>query len=441
MKRFLLLSSLLFLILVLFIPLRADFSLQGRTRPGKEFRRAYSALEHPLYLYWYQDGEDPLAAEMDLYLQSLQRKGMKVYRRVESPALLEQQGFYPYAAGEQSHYSGFVLEYLGFRYTVPLMLDPLLLEERLLAGIGYLQEEKPPKIALITGDWEFPAENSSTLMVQALQAYGTPLLLNSLVDLPEDCSLILLQGHRDLTLLDIDILQRFIEKGGSLLVCLSPFESDPDRSDRLLLRQKSPFMQWLEEQGIALEPQLILHRDAALPLVDGSPYPAWTPLQTDSAFSGLNLLWGSPLSIDPSLDPEYLFQTTPGAIRGGQLESLAPMDLYREWDGGNQLPEALTAGLILKEGEGTLAVFGSRWMFSDLVLQSGSEMNLEVLNGLILYMSGQEEVFSFRQSRMQRASSARPGPVFILLHLLVIPLLLVLLPLPDARKRKTPWPE
>lgn len=441
MKRSLLISLPLFLILVLFIPLRGDFSLQGRTRPGKELRRAFSALEHPLYLYWYQDGDDPLAAEMDLYLQSLQRKGIKVYRRVESPVLLEQRGFYPYTVGEQSHYSGFVLEYRGIRYTVPLMLDPLLLEERLLAGIGYLQGEERPKIALITGDWEFPAENSSTLMTQALEAYGTPLLLNSLVELPEDCSLILLQGHRDLTLLDIDILERFMERGGSLLLCLSPFESNPDRSDRLLLRQKSPFMQWLEDQGITLEPHLILHGTAALPLNDGSPYPAWTPLQSDRTFSGLNLLWGSPLTIDSSLEPEYLFQTTPGAFRGGQLESLAPMDLYREWDGGNRHPEVLTAGLILKEGEGSLAVFGSRWIFSDLVLQSGSEMNLEVLNGLILNMSGQEEVFSFRQSRMRRASSSRPGPVFILLHLLIIPLLLVLLPLPGGRKRNTLWPE
>lgn len=440
MKK-ILLFSLLILSLFLFVFFPADLSLQGRYRPGKEFRHSLSSLDHPLYLYWYHSGEGALTTEMELYLQALQRKGLRVFSRQESPEELNNRGFYPYQIGEESHYSAFVLEYTGGRYTVPLMLDPLMLEERLIAGLTYLQGVKPPVVGILTGDWNFPAKSTSTLMMQSLQAFAEPVLLESLADLPQESSIIIVLGHRDLTLLDIDILQRFREKGGSLLFCISPYESDPDKSDRLLLQQRSPFMQWLVDQGITLEPGLILHGGRALPLSDGSPYPAWISLQSERVFSGLQLLWGSPLTLDSSVQAAYTFETYPGAITGGQLDSLAPMDLYREWDASIPLQTPLTAAVVLKDSQGSLAVFGSRWIFSDLVLQSGSELNLEVLNALILDMSGQEQVFSYSKGWKEGSAPSRPSSLFLLLHLILVPLLLPLTAGILSRKRKTPWPD
>ncbi|MDA3850790.1 MAG: Gldg family protein [Spirochaetaceae bacterium] len=431
-------GSLLLLIIFLFFT-QVDMSRAGRFSPDKPLLQALKSLENPLYITWNLSEDTPLTSELELFLASLSSKGTVEYHRDYTSAEISSRRRYtPYFLGDGEYYSAVEMEYLGNNYIIPLALDPHLTEERLLAGLGYVLGKPIPHIGLVNGDWSYTIEDDHQLMIQSLSAYGQLSVLPTLSQLPSQLDMLILVGHRDLTVLDIDILDNFLNQGGSLLFLISPFKADPRKEDQLQLELSSLLLRWLEQRGIYVEPDLIIQDSNTLSLSDGSPYAAWFPLDGPVFSSPLTALWMSPVRTDPSLSLRGQWFSGPSAHRGGTLGSLAPKDLQAELSSPEMGP--LQMGVMVEQDNGaSLAVFGSRWIFSDLILQARAVDNLEGLNGLVLSMTGQQEVLSFR-NQWKQADRKRPlGAPFRIFHLLILPLGFLIFGLFVGSKGRGKW--
>jgi len=416
------------------VPLKMDFTSETRYHPSRSLKKEFQQLQGILYIHWYYSDTTAVTGEMEIYLNSLEGRNVKVLYHQLRADEAEKQGFSTYQLADQNHVSAVVLEYLGEFQDYPLILDPSLMEERLIAGTAYFLGKEKPLLALVTGDWQFPLENDSTALIERIQPYAETRLLKSLSELPEETDIILLAGHRDLTVLDLDILQKFRNDGGGLLILASPYESNPAERDQLILKERSPFLQWMEEQGLFLEGAMILEPQRGLSLSDGQPYPAWFYMNADSPFRPMVQLWGSPVSASKDWIIDYDFSSSSMSVLGGQLGSLAPLDLQQELKGAQGEHDS---GLLLRDELGKIALFGSRWIFSDIIYQAGAGENLESLNGIILWLSDQTALLEYREKWKKRQTVYSPGALYFPLQMLLFPVLWALLAWWIPRRRRS----
>ena len=418
-KTFRLIPFLLLLAGFSFLPGGMDMTFSGQFRLNRVTARAIRSMEDPLYIRWYRTGNYRLYGDglggLEAFLFSLRLKGglsVHYHRERLSDSEIEERGReYGWTVqtldnrGEyESFYSVLEIEYRGKIETLPLVYNPLIAEEQLLAALQRLREGKRPTAGIIRGRSDRTGQNSWSVLNGALEEYFTLRDFTGKADIlqTERPEALFVLGGRDLSAWEVSRIMDFVREGGSALVTLSPFILDPARTDMIVPDGDEPLLKELSQIGVYGGESFIIDPARGLYLAssqDGPPdfYPLWFNTDRGSLFD-YTALWSVPLYYTGEGDPFWRIDSTDSAMLAGPLADISPATLNESPVGGRA---SYTTCLALPLGKGTLIVLSGDESLSDMMALADRSMgNSAWIQSLAFYLSGNEELLALRRQSM-----------------------------------------
>jgi ABC-2 type transport system permease protein len=318
----------------------------------------YASLERPVTLRGYISADDKLPKflrsfreELDSLSAELQKKaGGQLQVEIRDPAaaggslarkIQQEYGFQPMQAGLFSNDRFYFYLTLDDRQqVVPVPLPEEFTRTALRSSIddalkrfssGYLKTialavpEQPPSYLAAYG--MAAGGRTFSLLRQQLEANHNVLA----VDLkrgviPEKADLLVVAAPEQLGEKGLFAVDQFLMKGGTVVLAASPFKINLGRTSLVAEKQPGPIFDWLKTFGINVDSRLVLDkRNQPFPIpvtrnVSGFsvqeirmvPYPYFIDLRDEglnqdvpitAGFDHVLLGWGSPISVDRSVDP------------------------------------------------------------------------------------------------------------------------------------------
>ncbi|MDC7222717.1 MAG: Gldg family protein [Spirochaetales bacterium] len=420
-KNLLLLPILPVLFVFGLIPGGMDMTFTGQIRLNRVTARQIRRLEDPLYIRWYRTshaGEYASSMEsLEGFLFSLRLKsGLSL--RYELVDLSDEEirtlgeenswmGQTVQAGGAyETFYSAWEIEYHGRTETLPLVYNPLIAEEQLLAALQRLSENRLPEAGILIGRSDRAEGDFWTVLQGSLAEYFRVTdytgAADTLAEGTPDCLFVL--GGRDLSAWEVDRILSYVEEGGAALVTLSSLELDPVQTDRIDRAQESPLTVDLARLGIYPGESFISDPDRGLYLSsDEDSPPDFYPLWFSTGDRGLydyQALWSVPLYYTGR--EEILWQTdsSPRSYMAAPLTDLTPASLYGAGKSGEA---AYTTCLSLSHGKGILTVISGEESLSNLMALADREMsNSAWIQTVAFFLSGNEDLLELRQKSLGR---------------------------------------
>ncbi len=302
--------------------------------------------------------------------------------------------------------SGIILEYRNELEVIPWITEPGNVEYLLTTHLLRLVDPARRTIGILRGDSE---EAESEGLYPLLKATGFVLVeVQEVLEPPPSVSTILvLQGER-LPPRKVEMLDRFLERGGSLLVFLDRVKVDREQNLKAILYPASDMLERIQKWGITVSPGLILDRSSLfLPVQRGEgkeaerftlPYPPWIRVKGDGfdrehpitrGLSTFHLFWASPLMVRslPGVRASVLARTS---AESWVVEEPFPTDPYeaqssvvRSVDRKGSYPVVV----LVERGTSKLILVGDSQSMGDLLDSTKSYENYSFLLNALEWLS------------------------------------------------------
>jgi ABC-type uncharacterized transport system involved in gliding motility auxiliary subunit len=328
-------------------------------------------------------------------------------------------------------FSGIVLEYLNRYTTLPAVFTPDGLEFNLSLSIRKLLAGRRIQVGVLLGRPDTSlARNFDNLQTGLSRDYAVRELLPGEPIPPEVDALLVLDGLG----LGNDALRpidRYLMEGGRILFAVKGLRVETVRRLAAEAAGPSPLLDLIASYGVRVDREMALDtacRDYRLPQESGGQivweklgsYPPWVSIRSPdvsaanpitSDFSGLDLLWPSPLEALPveGVQAEALVKTTSSAWTMGEPFVIDPFRVPRSGgEGGRQLvlAYALTGRFPSRFAPGPgeasrslparIVVVGDDDFASDLMTFSDSLYNVFFIQNAVLWLAGQEDLLSIK---------------------------------------------
>jgi len=305
------------------LPVGFDWTQKKAYTISAVTRRVLSRLEGRVLINYFVS--TPLllrASQPELIMERLHaysRASNTIDLRIADPArtgesrLLVQAGLRTDAEGL---FSGITIEYGNELEVIPWITEPGHVEYLLTTHLLRLTNPSARTVAIVRGKVE---EADSEGLYPLLQATGfIPVeVVETSVPLPFGSTLLVLHGE-GLPNDKIELIDRFVERGGSLLILFDRVKVDRGQNLKATSNPATGILELFQRIGITVSPRLVLDRSSlALPVQRGTgkegerfylPYPPWPRVKGDGfdrnhpitrGLSTLDLFWASPLGFRP----------------------------------------------------------------------------------------------------------------------------------------------
>jgi hypothetical protein len=409
------------MILLSLLPGGMDLTLAGDIRVNRVTVKEIRSLSDPLYIRWYRTSNyEKYGSGMkgvDAFLASLRMKGGLALRyslvNLSDEEIIErgeEKGWtvQTVESGDdfEPFYSALEIEYHGKVETLPLLYNPLVGEEQLLAALQRLTTGRIPSVGVIIGRSDRRTEDFWSILKGALGEYFKVTdyteAEDSLSDNPPDALFVL--GGRDLSAWEVSRIFTYVEEGGSALVTLSPFELDPVNTDIIFPAQETPLALDLERMGIWTGDSFITDPDRGLFLPSGndSPpdfYPLWFNTGQKNLYD-YNALWSAPLYYTGHEPLLWSVESSASSFLALSLSDLTPESLYSAGKGGEA---AYYTCIALSYGKGKLVVLSGEESLSNLMVLADKNMSNSAWSQTIaFFLTGNEDLLEYRRKSLGR---------------------------------------
>jgi gliding-associated putative ABC transporter substrate-binding component GldG len=225
-------------------------------------------------------------------------------------------------------YTGIVIDYLDRQETLPVVFDPSTIEYRLTSTIRNLVEDERDVVGLLLGNDDAAMQEDFQLLGNQLSESFEVRPIEQGQDIPPEVSVLFVIGGAGLEEFDLYPIDQYIMSGGNVFFAVDGVTVDLQRSFTARAPENMPVLDMLEGYGARVEQELVLdtsnkripiRRPAGGIMVQTlEPYPHWVSLRSSGAnrqnvitarFSGLDLYWPSPISLERE-NAEVLLETT-----------------------------------------------------------------------------------------------------------------------------------
>jgi len=284
-------------------------------------------------------------------------------------------------------YLGLAIQYAGETETIPLVQQTNDLEYRLSSMIRGMSSPERSVIALLTGHGELDARAGLSLATGRLREEYTVQSLaidSTMTAVPDSVDVVVIAGGQaPLEPVGGEILGRFLDNGGSLLIMLSGTQLD--QQSLFSGPNFNPALDsLLQTRGLGIVPSLAydLRTSGQVQIRSGLgsviiPYPLWLDAQPASdhvivnAGSPVSMRWASPLQIEveDSTRVTPLLTTTD---LGGRLQVPISIDPNQDWQNVIRPEDVTTETLAVaytEPGGGRIVLAGSPSFVEDDVLR------------------------------------------------------------------------
>ena len=375
-------------------------------------------------------------------------------------------------------FSGLVVEYLDRYTTLPAVFTSDGLEYNLGISIRKLVAGRRLAVGMIAGDPDRSlAGDFEALQTGLSRDYSLREILPG-ERVPPETDVLIVAGGVQLSRAEIAPIDAYLIAGGKVLFAVKGVHVDTRKAFRASSVRSSALLDMIEAYGVRVGRQMLLDsacRDYRLPQQDASGrvvwekiarYPPWVSVQaanvshTDpitKSFTGLDLLWPSPLEAVPVTGVQADVLATASAASWLMREPFVidPFNVPQQAglsDPKNRLPVAyaLTGRFPSAFGGGfseptRIVVIGDNDFLTDLMQFSDSLTNVFFVENAILWLSGNEDLLSLKtraatEGRLDRIEDPQARASLMLfsevLNVAVVPALVLLAGLLRALRRR-----
>lgn len=365
-------------------------------------------------------------------------------------------------------YSGIVIEYLTEHKTIPLVVRTETLEYDLTTKIRSLIEDKERTVGILIGDAAKTVEQDYSILAEEL-ARNFEFKQISLGDpVPPDITALLIIGNKDINEQHIKAIDEYVMNGGNACYLVESVYIHLDGNLEAQKLEENPLLSYLRSYGVTVGPGIVCdeyNKQFRIPTqMFGNiawqiigPYPYWVAVLRENVskenpitarFSGLDLLWCNPLSVenregikyqtlikssDESWVIEEQFNTNPY-----QAQMLA---MYKNEDTGPYKLGVMLSGTFKSyftessRNDGRLLVFGDADFVSNILQYSDSSYNIAFIENVLEWLSNDEDLLNIktratRDKRLQKIQDPeikrRTYLYGVIVNVLIVPLLFVI---------------
>jgi ABC-type uncharacterized transport system involved in gliding motility auxiliary subunit len=392
-------------------------------------------------------------------------------------------------------YSGLEIEYLDRSIAVPFVFNPETLEYSLTLTIRRILQNSPAIVSVLIGNPQKTLQsNYSTLSEQLSRSFKVrPLEPGATV--PPETSVLVVLGGTQLTKDEVLPIDQFIMSGGHVLFAVKALTVDT--SIRLIASAvaSSPLLDMLAHYGIDVGNAMVLdqsNRDYRVPQnilgnlkwMSLGSYPEWVSVLPEDVslsnpitrrFSGLDLLWPSPLHFEGgnSVKAEVIVKSSKNAWLLKPPYQLDPLKVTGRTGAGDptkgqyalayalsgkfgsffgedrkllSTPKDTPYGKLLTESPDTrMIVIGDDDFASDLMQFSDSGYNALFMDNAVEWLSADADLLSiktrnFRDPRLNRIQDPSKRNKLIILsegvNVVLVPLLVLIAALVRTYSRR-----
>jgi gliding motility-associatede transport system auxiliary component len=375
-------------------------------------------------------------------------------------------------------FSGMVVEYLDRYTTLPAVFTSDGLEYSLGISIRKLVAGRRLAVGVIVGDRARTfAGDFEALQTGLSRDYSLREILPG-ERIPPETDVLIVAGGTLLSRAECAPIDSYLIAGGKVLFAVKGLRVDTRRTFRASTVRTSALLDMIETYGVRIGRHMVLDsacRDYRLPQQDASgrvvwetiaKYPPWVSIQaadvsqTDpitKSFTGLDLLWPSPLAAVPvaGVQASVLATSSASSWTMGEPFVIDPFNVPQQAgpsDPKNKLPlvYALTGRFPSAFGVGTgeptrVIVVGDDDFLTDLMQFSDSLTNVFFVENAILWLSGNEDLLTLKtraptEGRLDRIEDPQARQSLMLfseiLNVAVIPAFVLLVGLLRALRRR-----
>ncbi len=275
----------------------------------------------------------------------------------------------------RSGYLGLAVQYAGQTEIIPVVQQTTDLEYRLASMIRTMTSERRPVVAFLTGHGELDLSSQIRAVnarIREEYQVQTLRLDSTVVAVPDSIEVLVIAGLRaPLSEREGDLLNEYVDRGGSLLVMVAG--TDFDQQTLFARPAFHPVLdRLLARYGTGVEPAVAYDLQARQSVQLQGPggfvvlrvYPPWPLAQPASDHpiardvGGVPMRWASPLRIDESVDSAAVIPLLTTTTLGGSLRAPVSVDATQDWSlvisEEDLVPQLLAAAFL--GGTGTAAV-------------------------------------------------------------------------------------
>jgi len=365
-------------------------------------------------------------------------------------------------------YSGLEFEYLDRSIVIPFVFNPQTLEYSLTLTIRRIMRNSPAIVGIIVGDQSQTLQGDYSMLAAQLSLSFGVRDIKAGAEIPSETSVLVVLGGTDLSAKQILPIDQFIMNGGHVLFAVKALKVDTKQRLTATPVETSPLLEMLAEYGIDVGRAIVLDsssRDYRLPQnnfgkvqwMDLGKYPEWISVLPQNVsldnpvtrrFSGLDLLWPSPLRLEPrsGVTAEVLvkstkqawlmmppFETDPfkvGNMTGVSNSSLGQYALAYALSGhfesyfSKVKAASLSAGkdsnLRILSPDVRMIIVGDVDFASDLMQFSDSSYNALFMENAVEWLSADSDLLSIKTRNYQDTRLSRIQDVSLRSRLIVV---------------------
>ncbi len=342
-------------------------------------------------------------------------------------------------------YSGIVISYLDRTKAIPVIFDTTTLEYDLTSSIQHLMANTQPVLGVVMGDNGKSLNQNYRLLGNVLSQYYSVRQIQTGETIPPEVSVLFVLGNQNLDDFDLFPIDQYIMNGGKVLFAVDGVGVDLQRNLAAAAVGESPLLSMIEHYGIKVGQELVLDsHNRRIPVQEQQgqivvqtlhPYPMWVSiLQQDVSstnpitahFSGLDLLWPSPLTIEKRqgvtvvplastsqgswlMKPPFLTNPAqPGGMKKDAAANPGPFTVaatlagtFESYFAGKPIPtrDGVTRDwktVKRKIDSSRMIVVGNTEFASDLAQYSNSSYNMTFLANAASWLSNEDQLLSIR---------------------------------------------
>ena len=380
-------------------------------------------------------------------------------------------------------FSGIVIEYLDRYSILPAVFTSDGLEYSLGMAVRKLAAGRRLAIGVVVGD---PARTFAGDFESLRTGLSRDYSLREILPgerVPPETDVLIVAGGMGMPPAELAPIDSYLMAGGRILFAVKGITVDTRRTFRAAAVGGSGLLDMIESYGVRVGRDMVLDsesRDYRLPQQDSSgrvvwekiaKYPPWVSIRSanvsstnpiTSSFTGLDLLWPSPLEAVPvaGVKAEELASSSASSWIMRQPFVIDPFNVPQQPGPSDQknrralvyaltgsFPDRFPGALAARAGSdpARIVVVGDNDFLTDLMQFSDSLFNVVFVENAILWLSGNEDLLSLKtrapvEGRLDRIEDPQAKGRLMLfseiLNVIAIPLLVLLLGLLRAFRRR-----
>ncbi len=315
-------------------------------------------------------------------------------------------------------YSGIKIQFLDRTKVLPGVFTSDNLEYQIVSNIREIIQNRRRVVGLLLGNADKKLDSDYSLMRDNLSNDFDLKIIDRGSTEISAINVLVVIGSRDLSKADIDRIDHFIDKGGNVLFAVDGVYVDLEKNLKAVPLENDLLIQYLRKYGVRIAAGIVLdpfskkfripkeiYGNIAWQTVGA--YPEWVSVQKSSVseespvtanFTGLDLLWTSPLIMDKRKDNDSMILAKSSTLAWEMNTDFrtSPYSAGEYGPGTGKQHGQFNLAVSLSHNKARLIVVGDSDFLSNLIQYSESYYNLGFIHNCIDWLSQNDDFMRIR---------------------------------------------